>query len=555
MTDTSLRPACALRVGITGTRNLQATEVPRLQRQLADILGVLRDTATAAVADPAAGVLYAAPHAALRLLSPLARGADRLAAAAALDAGYALHVPMPFSQPEYEQDFTGTDAPGMAPLTAAGDLAEFRALLARAATPPLALDGTRGETQDAGYEAVGRLVTRNSDVLIAIWDGAAARGRGGTADILRFATRFGTPVWWIHATRDVPPVFVTAPRQLQQEAAPAGEAAVVALRHHVTDLLHPPPPPPAHAHGLIGLAVRHLRIRQHIARSPIQQFLHERPLPNWRLWKAHAWFLSWAAGPQPSAEPEPPPVAPPPQTRAVHEYWKSLYDPPDARANDYARRYRSAYVLVFALAAVAAVGAAVGLAFHQLGLPMALLEAVMLAGIFALVATNQERNWHERWIGYRLLAELCRKQQMLAQLGWSLPTAEVARLAAGPRGAAQRRAWIGWYFNAAMRAAPLPSGKLDAAAVACLRQAVSGCLVRGQAAYHEQRGRISHAAAKRLGAFRRGAVPGHAGGDRWQAGAARARRPARTGVDLRPAGGGAAGRFRRLRRHPRLCRT
>lgn len=43
------------------------------------------------------------------------------------------------------------------------------------------------------------------DELLAVWDGQPARGFGGTADVVRYAQRHGTPVrrlWPKNATRD-----------------------------------------------------------------------------------------------------------------------------------------------------------------------------------------------------------------------------------------------------------------------------------------------------------------------------------------------------------------
>ena len=48
----------------------------------------------------------AQPGATFELLTPLAEGADRIAAHEALAAGITLVVPMPMAQAEYERDFT-----------------------------------------------------------------------------------------------------------------------------------------------------------------------------------------------------------------------------------------------------------------------------------------------------------------------------------------------------------------------------------------------------------------------------------------------------------------
>jgi hypothetical protein len=37
------------------------------------------------------------------------------------------------------------------------------------------------------YEAAGRWIATESEVLIAVWDGQPARGRGGTADTVSYA--------------------------------------------------------------------------------------------------------------------------------------------------------------------------------------------------------------------------------------------------------------------------------------------------------------------------------------------------------------------------------
>jgi hypothetical protein len=51
---------------------------------------------------------------------------------------------------------------------------------------------------------------------------------------------------------------------------------------------------------------------------------------------------------------------------------------------------------------------------------MATLERAALLTALALGVANHRRRWHQRWIEYRLLEELCRKQQALARVGWSL---------------------------------------------------------------------------------------------------------------------------------------
>lgn len=106
--------------------------------------------------------------------------------------------------------------------------------------------------------------------------------------------------------------------------------------------------------------------------------------------------------------------------RPVVAYWERFYTDADPRAGDYANRYHSSYVLIFGLAAVTLVAAVVAVAVGWLTWATAALELAALLVVLVLVVANHRQHWHQRWIEYRLLAELWRKQQALARVGWSL---------------------------------------------------------------------------------------------------------------------------------------
>lgn len=159
-------------IGITGARVLNTDAIPVLRENLRAVL----DEVKASLAAPAQ----------LRLLSPLAEGADRLAAQAGLALGYALDVALPFACDEYEKDFPAT-------------IDEFRALLSKAQPPVVELSGARGADEGRSYEAVGRMVVDQCDLLIAIWNGGCGNGRGGTAEIVEYAASRNRPIWWLRA--------------------------------------------------------------------------------------------------------------------------------------------------------------------------------------------------------------------------------------------------------------------------------------------------------------------------------------------------------------------
>ncbi|MGH6924133.1 MAG: hypothetical protein ACRED5_10385 [Propylenella sp.] len=174
----------SLRVGVTGHRmnKLRADETGRLKREVRSALALLRRKLTE-VAKRAPGMR--ASGAKLQIVSPLAEGADRIVATAALDEEAELIVLLPFARDEYARDFADRSS-----------REEFFALLGRAAeVVELEHDGKKG--REIGYARVGALVVERSDVLIALWDGAKASGAGGTAQIVALARRRGRPILWL----------------------------------------------------------------------------------------------------------------------------------------------------------------------------------------------------------------------------------------------------------------------------------------------------------------------------------------------------------------------
>jgi hypothetical protein len=482
MTDASFipRPGLAFRVGITGARALDAAALPALQQALRQVLGEVKATLETLAGQPETAALYAPGAPLLRMISPLAEGADRLAATAALALGYRLEAPLPFPADEYEHDFPNT----------AG---EFRDLLAAAAPHVLALDGARGEAETRCYEAVGRLVVRNCDLLVAIWDGGKSRGRGGTAEIVRYAARHGLPVWWLHASGQGQPAWLADGAALKQlDACPRGEAAQPLLVKYIEQRVLPNAmmePPQA---GMIGGLLN--RLLGEDTRSPLTAMLAE-PRPERRIiWSLHGRVMRWAAGSRPKT-----PAAPPAPAGEVWAYWQRFYEPVDRCAVAYAERYRSSYILVFALAAFAACAAVLGVGIHPVALVSTSVEFALLIGIMVIVGVNERRHWHKRSITYRLLAELVRKQQALALLAWSLPAAEAFAVTGESAAAPVRDVLVGWYFNAVLRAAPLARGTLGGETLVTASAYIRAGLVEGQIAYHANRQEEMERAARRFG--------------------------------------------------------
>lgn len=145
------------RIAITGHRGLP----PAVEREV--------DAALRAHLAPLGGGLIG--------LSCLADGADTLFARAVVEAGADLEAVVPAER--YRDGLPPAHRP------------VYDALLARAALVHR-LPFT-DSTPQAHLEA-GRHLVDHSDELLAVWDGRAARGLGGTADIVAYAQECDRPV-------------------------------------------------------------------------------------------------------------------------------------------------------------------------------------------------------------------------------------------------------------------------------------------------------------------------------------------------------------------------
>ena len=133
----------------------------------------------------------------LRLHTPLATGADQIAAICARSSGYFIRALLPFEANEYRQDFADGD-----------ELDMFEQAL-EAADEIVALPGQRSDVESA-YLVVGQSLVETADVLIAIWDGEPGRGPGGTANVVDLALKNATPVIHLHIDHETDEVMMRA---------------------------------------------------------------------------------------------------------------------------------------------------------------------------------------------------------------------------------------------------------------------------------------------------------------------------------------------------------
>jgi hypothetical protein len=178
-----------LNVGITGHRAgvLTAPLVRTLRPVVYTIFRQLRE-ATLRLQE-SEDALCSVTEAELRLHTPLASGADQIAAICARSSGYFVRALLPFEPTEYRKDFAEGE-----------ELDGFEQAL-EAADEIVVLPGQRDDPEGA-YVEVGESLVGHADVLIAIWDGEQPRGPGGTGHVVALALENSVPVIHIEISRD-----------------------------------------------------------------------------------------------------------------------------------------------------------------------------------------------------------------------------------------------------------------------------------------------------------------------------------------------------------------
>jgi hypothetical protein len=112
-------------------------------------------------------------------LSSVAAGADTLFVQSALELGLAWHALLPLPAAEFRSDFE------------AQEWAVADALLPKAEQVRVI---TENGSRDDAYLDCGMETVNGCDVLLALWNGEPARGKGGTADVIAYARDLGKPI-------------------------------------------------------------------------------------------------------------------------------------------------------------------------------------------------------------------------------------------------------------------------------------------------------------------------------------------------------------------------
>lgn len=440
------RPRLVFRVGITGHRlaRMAPDQIARIEKSLSDIL--LEVSATVARAHVDFTDFYTADAPVTRLISPLADGADSLAAGIALAQGYKLCAPVPFAREDYATDFIGPQGEALQDfLGKAESIYE--------------LDGERLNPRDeaASYLAAGYMTLKQSDVMIAIWDGEGARGLGGTGMIVEAAVQQGIPTVWIHSEEPQAPCLLSEELTCER---PLSDLTTI-----ITQELAPPFLP---GDAECGTDDEDCQTQK----SAAQAFFGEGHHRNnygifFRLLEA-ALCLKWPRGltikrddyfPRTAREWKPfaegMKDADAGSNARLDEVLFPRYCWADNLALHYADIYRSSYALNYLLSAAAVFLALLGLIVGGKQFWIS-LEVIVILHVLFLTLRGKKNRWHERWIDYRQLAEQLRHLRYLYMSGG---LSRESRGQQSSESGLQDRSWVQWYYQASVRELGMATAK------------------------------------------------------------------------------------------------
>jgi hypothetical protein len=475
------KPKLTLTVGITGHRlhrpplpgegngavssTVSAVDVSKVRTAIDGVLKLLTTTLALMHGRFASSFDETAPT--LTMISSLAEGSDRIAAQAALDLKMPLDVVLPCPRLRYEKSFED-DASRQ----------EFARLLGQARATlvlPLPEDAKTSDTAslDHAYELGGLTVLAQSDILIAVWDGRPARGRGGTAEIVDEAARQGTPIVVIDPKDGEPHLRWSGSLPLPVPARHALDLPVVPLASGLERIILKLVEPPASSHETEGMRIFFDTLLEN-------RFQHV----GWRLLRRATGLDRHTAQKKQETVPESlNPGAETETNRLAAARLRGVSRAASVAADHHANAFRTAFVINFLLGAAAVLFVALSILIRPFDvadgyekevhafLVVAELTCVLIVVGYVLVASREQ--WHRRWFEAREVAERLRVAGPFWMLGvWPHNLS------------ALQPAWTGWYMRAILREQPVFSGDLGTSLPTAKN--ILKALITGQIRYHSQ---------------------------------------------------------------------
>ncbi len=515
------KPPLHLRLGLIGRRNLSkagASLDAAALRAMRLCAGALRQVGGQRGAYHRPGPWH------FTAITALAEGADqRLAGlwlqqcdvgadgADDIDIVQRLEVVLPFAPDGYAGTMSAKAAAAMREFCGKAD-----SLLELADRNPTAeLDPTdvaEKRFRDQRYAALADIIVRQADIVLALWDGAPNVDLGGTSHLISRALRDGVPVLWLDIETSA--LRLLLPREqpigdvllAAKQAAPLPKNEAVALAA-VIQALAPALDPLWQPQGQgQGSATPH-QAGKADARAELDRFFNRPETGPARSSASPYSLLLWLTGSlvkQASGEAitrqwlgrwpglrlECDGVrkrfAEMPQKEAWH-WWhfpseaENAWGHADAAATALGHLYRSSYVTIFVLGALAVLVGLFGVPLKEYKAAAVALELLLLLLAGGIFLHQKRCRVHERFMHLRGMAEAFRPAFMLMPLGL-----------AGRRMRRNAADWPVWLMQAHVAAAGLPRARLDAARLREVAEAMRQHVVENQLGYHRQNAARMH---------------------------------------------------------------
>ena len=480
-----LKPELCLAVGVTGHRlaRMQNADINALRVTVADLLPRVRQAMDAVASQHAAQFASAAPK--LRVVTALADGADTIVAEVALASGWRLDVCLPFARDEYVRDF------------AEGEHRERFEKLLHQSSATFTLTGARADA-DAAYEAAGKVMLDQVDVLLALWDGDIGRGRGGTARVVAEAIARHIPVIHVSTQQDsavgitggAPILYWSGLNDVELEQptidnVPRADLSIALAS--VVAALCAPPDNPVDRRMLARFYRERSRSRTPALPYPVLLAITgSRKFSVADIRPASAESCAAALAEQLA------------QMAHVGDYGQALmhkliarFGVADSAAAYFAQIFRSGFVANFGLAAIAVLLALSGPLIPAYKLPLIITELAVIFLIFINTRAGTRAGWHECWMDDRHLAEQLRSLAMTSALG------NLALRASAGVDSGALPGWVHWLARATARELGLPHATADDAYLSRVH-AAAGSLVDDQISYHRANAKRMHRLEHRL---------------------------------------------------------
>jgi hypothetical protein len=345
--DDQGRIILSLRIGITGHRDITCDH-PGLVTEIANAVEYITELLAT---DPDR---VRSGDTVLTAVSSLAEGVDRLVADEILKReGSRLEIVLPLPVEEYCRDFGSQES--------VDRFNEFRQRhdtitdIVRTAGP-----------REKAYELAGRAVVDRSDVMIVVWDGEPARGRGGTAEIYSYAQRWQKPILLISIDANSAKLDTDRLPRMAKGKTPLSPESMKRLDEYNKVLL------------------------------PKAAFDTSPPLLNLDDPRSPHWLQSSAQ-----------------LTDHVSHYF--------ARADLLAERFQHRWYLVtrllYTLAPLAVLVVAAQVTFAPDRVRFAWFEFAILVVIIMMLIVARRARWHQHWVSARYLAEQLRSLMFLGLTG------------------------------------------------------------------------------------------------------------------------------------------